>query len=175
MQRDTPLVSPSAAPNAVVAVDQDASTSGDPSKSETGSPTSPQTLRKPSMSAVILKAVADKGVHSRVSLAALKKALTTTGYNMTHNSWRFKRALQNLLKKGMLKQVTGRGASGSFRLGKKQAFKPKRKAKRRQRKVRRQKPGQRRRRSGPRQSSPGSRKSRNRLLKGARRVAKGRH
>lgn len=170
MQRDTPLVSPSAAPNAVMAVDQEASTSGDRSKSETGASISPQTLRKPSMSKVILRAVTDKGVHSRVSLAALKKAVATTGYNMANNSWRFKRALQNLLKKGMLKQVTGKGASGSFRLGKKQAFKPKRKAKRRQRRGRRQEPRQRQ--SGPRQSLVGSRKSHKRLLKGVRRVAK---
>ncbi|CAO2644908.1 Spermatid-specific linker histone H1-like protein [Lemmus lemmus] len=180
MQRDTSLVSPSADPNAAVAVNQDASTSGDPSKSETEPHTSPQNPRKPSMSKVILRAVSDKGVRSRVSLAALKKAVTTTGYNMTRNSWRFKRALQNLVQKGMLKQVAGKGASGSFRLGRKQAFKSKSKAKRRQRQRQRQrqrrewrqKRGQRR--SGPRQSRLGSRKSHNRLFKGVRRVAKGR-
>lgn len=124
------------------------------------------------MSKVILRAVSDKGVRSRVSLDALKKAVTTTGYNMNRNSWRFKRALQNLVQKGMLKKVTGKGTSGSFRLGKKQAFKSKSKAKRRQRRGRRQKPGQRK--SGPRQSLLGSRKSHNRLFKGVRRVAKGR-
>lgn len=172
MQRDTSLVSPSADPNAAVAADQNASTSGDPSKSETEPHTSPQTPRKPSMSKVILRAVSDKGVRSRVSLAALKKAVSTTGYNMTRNSWRFKRALQKLVQKGMLKKVTGKGTSGSFRLGKKKAFKSKSKAKRRQRRGRRQKPGQRR--SGPRQSLLGSRKSHNRLFKGVRRVAKGR-
>ncbi|XP_038184628.1 spermatid-specific linker histone H1-like protein [Arvicola amphibius] len=166
------LVSPSVNPNAAMVVDQDASTSGDRSKSETEPHTSPLTLRKPSMSKVILRAVSDKGVRSRVSLAALKKAVTTTGYNMTRNSWRFKRALQKLVQKGMLKKVTGKGTSGSFRLGKKQAFKSKSKAKRRQRRGRRQKPGQRR--SGPRQSLLGSRKSHNRLFKGVRRVAKGR-
>ncbi|KAH0501081.1 spermatid-specific linker histone H1-like protein [Microtus ochrogaster] len=170
MQRDTSLASPSAGPNAAVAVDQDASTSGDPSKSEAEPHSSPQTLRKPSMSRVILRAVSEKGVRSRVSLAALKKAVTTTGYNMNRNSWRFKRALQNLVQKGMLKKVTGKGTSGSFRLGKKQAFKSK--AKRRQPRGRRQKPGQRK--SGPRQSLLGSRKSHNRLFKGVRRVAKGR-
>lgn len=123
------------------------------------------------MSKVILRAVSDKGVRSRVSLAALKKAVTTTGYNMTRNSWRFKRALQKLVQKGMLKKVTGKGVSGSFRLGKKQAFKSKNKAKRCQRRGRRQKPGQRR--SGPCQSLLGSRKSHNQLFKGVRRVAKG--
>ncbi|XP_049989674.1 spermatid-specific linker histone H1-like protein [Alexandromys fortis] len=175
MQRDTSLASPSADPNAAVAVNQDASTSGDPSKSETEPYSSPQTPRKPSMSQVILRAVSDKGVRSRVSLAALKKAVTTTGYNMNRNSWRFKRALQNLVQKGMLKKVTGKGTSGSFRLGKKKAFKSKSKAKRRQgrgRRGQRQKPGQRK--SGPCQSLLGSRKSHNRLFKGVRRVAKGR-
>ncbi|XP_012973063.1 spermatid-specific linker histone H1-like protein [Mesocricetus auratus] len=175
MQRDTRLVSPSAAPSASVAVDQAASTSGGPSKGEIGPRTSSQTLRKPSISKVILRAVTDKGAHSRASLAALKKAVTTTGYNMTTNNWRFKRALQNLLKKGVLKQVTGKGASGSFRLGKKQAFKSKRKAKRRrrQRRVRRQEPGQRR--SGPCQPLLGPRKSHKRLLKGVHRMVKGHH
>uniref|UniRef100_A0A8C8URT6 Histone H1.9 n=1 Tax=Peromyscus maniculatus bairdii TaxID=230844 RepID=A0A8C8URT6_PERMB len=144
----------------------------DPSKSETGPYTCPQTVRKPSMSKVILRAVADKGLHRRVSLVALKKAVSTTGYNMAHNSWRFKRAVENLVKKGMLKQVTGKGASGSFRLGKKQAFKSKRKAKRRQRRQRRQKPRQRR--SGPRQSLLGSGKSHKGLFKGVRRGARGR-
>ncbi|XP_036053988.1 spermatid-specific linker histone H1-like protein [Onychomys torridus] len=172
MQRDTLLVSSSAAPNSAVAVDQDASTSDDPSKSETGPYTCPQTMRKPSMSKVILRAVADKGTHRRVSLAALKKAVSITGYDMAHNSWRFKRAVENLVKKGMLKQVTGKGASGSFRLGKKQAFKSKRKAKRRQRRQQRRKPRQRR--SGPSQSLLGSRKSHKGLYKGVHRGARGR-
>ncbi|XP_021497290.1 spermatid-specific linker histone H1-like protein [Meriones unguiculatus] len=170
----SPATTP-AAPNAGVAADQDASTSGDPSKSETKTgphTTTTQTLRKPTMSKVILRAVADKGLHSRVSLAALKKAVTTTGYNMAQNTWRFKRVLQNLVKKGMLKQVTGKGASGSFRLGNKQAFKSQRKAKRRQKRQPRQKPGQRQ--SGSRRSLLGSKKSQKRLFKGVRRVAKGR-
>lgn len=125
------------------------------------------------MSKVILRAVADKGVHSRVSLAALKKAVSITGYNMAQNTWRFKRVLQNLVQKGMLKQVTGKGASGSFRLGKKQAFKSKRRAKRRQRRQKKQQqPGQRG--SGSRRSLLSSKSSNNQLFKGVRRVAKGR-
>ncbi|XP_028610988.1 spermatid-specific linker histone H1-like protein [Grammomys surdaster] len=170
-----PLVSPSPASNAVVARDQDASTSQVPSQGEskTGPNVGTHILRKPTMSKVILRAVADKGVHSRVSLAALKKAVSITGYNMAQNTWRFKRVLQNLVKKGMLKQVTGKGASGSFRLGKKKAFKSKRRAKRRQRRQQRQKPAQHL--SGPGRSLLGSRKSNNQLFKGVRRVAKGRH
>lgn len=168
-----PLVSPSPASNAVVAGDQDASTSQVPSQSESRTgPVGTQTLRKPTMSKVILRAVADKGEHSRVSLAALKKAVSITGYNMAQNTWRFKLVLQNLVKKGMLKQVTGKGASGSFRLGKKQA-KSKRRAKRRQQKQQRQKPAQRL--SGPSRTLLGSRKSNNQLFKGVRRVAKGGH
>lgn len=148
-----PLVSPSPASNAVMAGDQDASTSQVPSQSEStiGPNVATITLRKPTMSKVILRTVADKGARSRVSLAALKKSVSITGYKRAQNTWRFKRVLQNPVKKGMLKQVTGKGASGSLRMGKNQAFKSKRRVKKRQRK---QTSGQRR--SGPRRSLLGS-------------------
>ncbi|XP_076792062.1 histone H1.9-like [Arvicanthis niloticus] len=171
------MVSPSLASNAVVARDQDASTSQARSQSESKNGPNVSTLRKPTISKVILRAVADKGVHSRVSLAALKKAVSVTGYNMAQNTWRFKRVLQNLVKKGMLKQVTGKGASGSFRLGKKQAFKSKGRAKRcqqrqqKQQREQRQKPAQCL--SGPRRSLLSSRRSNNQLFKGVHRVTKG--
>uniref|UniRef100_G3UEP7 H15 domain-containing protein n=1 Tax=Loxodonta africana TaxID=9785 RepID=G3UEP7_LOXAF len=105
------------------------SVSGIPNKSDTGSRAFPKPHRRPSMSRVILEAVADKGAHHRMSLAALKKAVTTTGYDMSRNAWRFKRVLKGLVDNGMLKQVTGKGVSGSFRIGKKQTSKSKLKLK----------------------------------------------
>jgi hypothetical protein len=107
------------------------------------------------MSKVILRTVADKGVHSRVSLAVIKKALTTTGYNMARNTRRFKRVLQKLVEKGLLKQVTGKRATGSFRLGKKQPSKSRLKAKRRR---------QQRRQRGQRQSGQCQSRQRRSLL-----------
>lgn len=153
--------------------------SGVPSKSETGYRACPKVRRKPSISKVILRVMADKGEHSRVSLNTLKNALIATGYNMTRNAWRLKKTLKGLVDKGMLKQVTGRGTLGSFRMGKKFASKFKPKAKRQQKKQQHQ-PGQRRsgqrrsgrRRSGQHRLSLSSKQGHKRLIKGARRVAK---
>nr|XP_020026972.1 spermatid-specific linker histone H1-like protein [Castor canadensis] len=140
MQKDTSPVPPSMplASNTAMGGSWEASASGVSNKSETGPRTCPKACPKPSMSKVILRTVADKGVHSRVSLAVIKKALTTTGYNMARNTRRFKRVLQKLVEKGLLKQVTGKRATGSFRLGKKQPSKSRLKAKRRQQQRRRQ-------------------------------------
>ncbi|KAM9210779.1 histone H1.9-like [Dugong dugon] len=134
MQKDTwPL--PSTVPlasNPALGGGRLPSMSGIPNKSETGHRAFPKPHRRPSMSRVILEAVADKGARHCVSLPTLKKAVTTMGYNMARNTWRFKRVLKGLADKGMLKQVTGKGLSGSFRIGKKQASKSKPKLKRRQ-------------------------------------------
>ncbi|XP_074245196.1 LOW QUALITY PROTEIN: putative histone H1.9 [Saimiri boliviensis] len=149
-----------------------------PSERATGQHRCPKSCQKPSMSKVILRAVADKGTCKCVSLATLKKALATTGYDMARNACHFKRVLKGLVDKGMLKQVTGKGASGSFRLGTKQASKPKLKVKRRRQ--RRRRSGQhlsRQSRSGQRylgrrRSLLGSKQGHKRLVKGVRRVAK---
>ncbi|XP_005394235.1 PREDICTED: spermatid-specific linker histone H1-like protein [Chinchilla lanigera] len=162
-----------------------ASTTGLTSKSETGHGTKEPS--KPSISKVILRTMADKGMGHLVSLNTLKNAVATTGYNMIRNTWRFKRALKKLVEQGMLRQVTGKGALGSFCLGKKSS-KPKLKTKRsrRRRRRRQRRAGQRRagqRRAGqrrqPRQhgsqqrrSLLGSKQGHKRLLKGVRRVAK---
>ncbi|KAG3269225.1 histone H1.9 [Ictidomys tridecemlineatus] len=171
MQKDTLLQSPSvpSASNAAMGGGRQASASGAPNKSENAHCTSPKAHRKLSMSKVIMRAMAEKGTRHRVSLAALKKAVTNNGYNMAHNIWRFKRVLKKLVDNGMLQRVTGRGTSGSFRLGKKRASKLK--AKRRQRR----RPGHRgsgQRRSGQRRSLLGSKQGHKRLFKGVRRVAK---
>lgn len=123
----------------------------------------------------------DKGVHNRVSLATLKKAVSGMGYNMTRNAWCFKRVLKGLVDKGVLKQVTGKGALGSFRMGmgKKFASKFKLRDQRQrqsgQRRPGKRRPGQRRPRKGrpgKRRLPVGSRRGHKRLRKEVRRVAK---
>ena len=88
---------------------------------------------------------------------------------MTRNAWRFKRVLQGLVDKGMLKQVTGKGATGSFLMGKNHASKFKLKAKRRRQRRQRQR-GQRR--PVQRQLLVGSKPGHKRPIKGVRRAAK---
>lgn len=175
MQKDTSLPPPSVplTSNAALGAGRQPSTSGLPSKSEPGRRASPKAPRKPSISKVILGVVANKGARNRVSLATLKKAVATRGYDMARNAWRFKRVLKSLVDKGMLKQVTGKGASGSFLMGKKQDSKFKLKAKsqqRRRRQQRRQQPAQRR--PGPRRLLLGSKQGSKRPVKGVRRAAR---
>uniref|UniRef100_A0A8C3YWQ2 H15 domain-containing protein n=1 Tax=Catagonus wagneri TaxID=51154 RepID=A0A8C3YWQ2_9CETA len=153
-------------------------TSGLPSKSETGRRAGPKVRQKPSISKVILGVVANKGARNRVSLATLKKAVATRGYNMTRNAWRFKQVLKGLVDKGMLKQVTGKGAAGSFLMGKKQASKFKLKVKSRRwqqrrqqrRRQQRQQPAQRR--PGQRRLLVGSKQGPKRPMRGVRRAAR---
>uniref|UniRef100_A0A8C5RL03 H15 domain-containing protein n=1 Tax=Laticauda laticaudata TaxID=8630 RepID=A0A8C5RL03_LATLA len=55
------------------------------------------------------------------SLAALKKSLAASGYDMEKNNSRLKLVLRSLVSKGMLVQIKGTGASGSFKVNKKRA------------------------------------------------------
>uniref|UniRef100_A0A2K5I7I0 H15 domain-containing protein n=1 Tax=Colobus angolensis palliatus TaxID=336983 RepID=A0A2K5I7I0_COLAP len=96
-----------------------------PSKTATGQRTCAKACQEPSISKVILRAVAHKGTCKYVSMATLKKAVSTTGYDMARNACHFKRVLKGL------------GASGSFTLGKKQASKCKVKVKRQRQQRRR--------------------------------------
>ncbi|XP_012784141.2 spermatid-specific linker histone H1-like protein [Ochotona princeps] len=176
MQKDTSPLPPSAplVSNISLSENQQASTSG-LTNNEPGSHSHPKVQRKPSMSKVILGFLANKGRRSRVSQVALKKALAATGYDMTRNTWRFKLALNKLMDKGLLKQVTGKGTTGSFRLSRKQASKFKLKAKRGQKQ---RKSGQRRagRRQARQNMSPlDSTEGRKRPFKGVRKVAKRSH
>ncbi|CAH2319070.1 trans-1,2-dihydrobenzene-1,2-diol dehydrogenase [Pelobates cultripes] len=75
----------------------------------------------PSVSELIVKAVSASKERSGVSLAALKKALAASGYDVEKNNSRLKLALKGLVTKSTLVQVKGSGASGSFKLNKKQA------------------------------------------------------
>ncbi|KAF5915958.1 spermatid-specific linker histone H1-like protein [Diceros bicornis minor] len=167
MQKDTsqPPLSAPLASNTPLSAGQQASVSGGPSKSEAGRGAC---QKKPSISKVILGVVADKGVYNRISLAALKKAVANGGYNMTRNAWRFKRVLKGLVDKGMVKQVTGKGASGSFCMGKKNASEFKLKVKRQWQ--RRPQLGQRR--PAQRRWLLGSKQGHKRRIKGVRRVAR---
>ncbi|XP_046714401.1 histone H1-like [Silurus meridionalis] len=73
----------------------------------------------PSVGELIVKAVSSSKERSGVSLAALKRALAAGGYDVENNS-RFKLAVKGLVLKGTLLQSKGTGASGSFKLNKKQ-------------------------------------------------------
>ncbi|XP_036383846.1 histone H1-like [Megalops cyprinoides] len=82
----------------------------------------------PTVSDLILKAVSASKARSGVSLVALKKALAAGGYDVVKNNSRIKLALRRLVTKGDLVQVKGTGASGSFKISKKQAVAKKKKA-----------------------------------------------
>ncbi|XP_073692582.1 histone H1.2-like [Garra rufa] len=75
----------------------------------------------PSVGELIVKAVSASKERSGVSLAALKKALAAGGYDVEKNNSRVKIAVKSLVTKGTLVQTKGTGASGSFKLNKKQA------------------------------------------------------
>ncbi|XP_077330621.1 uncharacterized protein LOC143973635 [Lithobates pipiens] len=74
----------------------------------------------PSVSNLIVTAVAASKERSGVSLAALKKLLAAGGYDVDKNNSRLKIAIRALVTKGSLVQVKGHGASGSFKINKKQ-------------------------------------------------------
>ncbi|KAM4608199.1 uncharacterized protein O3C94_022862 [Discoglossus pictus] len=74
----------------------------------------------PSVSELIVKAVSASKERSGLSLAALKKALAAGGYDVQKNNSRIKLAIKALVTKETLIQVKGSGASGSFKLNKKQ-------------------------------------------------------
>ncbi len=75
----------------------------------------------PGVGELIVKAVSASKERSGVSLAALKKALAAGGYDVEKNNSRVKLAIKSLVTKGTLLQVKGTGASGSFKISKKQA------------------------------------------------------
>uniref|UniRef100_A0A8C5T1R1 H15 domain-containing protein n=1 Tax=Laticauda laticaudata TaxID=8630 RepID=A0A8C5T1R1_LATLA len=63
----------------------------------------------------------DVSSYNIFSLAALKKSLAASGYDVEKNNSRLKLVLRSLVTKGMLLQIKGTGASGSFKLNKKWA------------------------------------------------------
>uniref|UniRef100_A0A3B1JHH5 Histone H1 n=1 Tax=Astyanax mexicanus TaxID=7994 RepID=A0A3B1JHH5_ASTMX len=89
----------------------------------------PKKKAGPSVGELIVKAVSASKERSGVSLAALKKALAAGGYDVEKNNSRVKIAVKSLVTKGTLVQTKGTGASGSFKLNKKQAEAKKKPAK----------------------------------------------
>ncbi|KAK2867570.1 hypothetical protein Q8A67_025687 [Cirrhinus molitorella] len=83
----------------------------------------------PSVRDLIVKTVTASKERSGVSLAALKKALSAGGYDVEKNNSRVKLAVKSLVTNGTLVQTKGTGASGSFKLNKKQAETKKKPAK----------------------------------------------
>ncbi|XP_026549077.1 histone H1.10-like, partial [Notechis scutatus] len=75
----------------------------------------------PSVTELLMQAVAASKVRGGISLAALKKSLAASGYDVEKNNSRIMLGLKSLVTKGMLLQMKGTGASGSFKLNKKQA------------------------------------------------------
>ncbi|KAM3820920.1 histone H1-like [Vipera latastei] len=75
----------------------------------------------PSVTELLMQAVAASKERGGISLAALKKSLAASGYDVEKNNSRIKLGLKNLVTKGTLLQTKGTGASGSFKLNKKQA------------------------------------------------------
>ncbi|KAK9398292.1 histone H1.4-like [Crotalus adamanteus] len=75
----------------------------------------------PSVTELLMQAVAASKERGGISLAALKKSLAASGYDVEKNNSRIKLGLKSLVTKGTLLQTKGTGASGSFKLNKKQA------------------------------------------------------
>uniref|UniRef100_A0A8C4TLP6 Histone H1 n=1 Tax=Erpetoichthys calabaricus TaxID=27687 RepID=A0A8C4TLP6_ERPCA len=75
----------------------------------------------PSVSDLIVKAVSASKERHGLSLAGLKKALAAGGYDVEKNNARVKLSVKSLVSKGSLVQTKGTGASGSFKINKKQA------------------------------------------------------
>ncbi|KAM4691998.1 histone H1-like [Rhinophrynus dorsalis] len=91
-----------------------------PKKAAGGASKSRPAKSGPSISELIVKAVSASKERSGVSLAALKKTLAAGGYDVEKNNSRLKLALKALVTKETLIQLKGSGASGSFKLNKKQ-------------------------------------------------------
>ncbi|KAG9355353.1 hypothetical protein JZ751_000191 [Albula glossodonta] len=73
----------------------------------------------PTVRDLIVKAVAASKQRGGVSLAALKKSLKASGYDVEKNKARIKVAVKGLVAKGTLVHTKGTGASGSFKMSKK--------------------------------------------------------
>ncbi|XP_059826945.1 histone H1-like [Hypanus sabinus] len=80
----------------------------------------PQVPKNESVSKMIIHAVADTKERRGLSLAGVKKVLSGSGYDVTKNNSRIIQAVRTMVNKGSLVNVTGKGASGSFKLSKEQ-------------------------------------------------------
>uniref|UniRef100_A0A8B9J886 Si:ch211-103n10.5 n=1 Tax=Astyanax mexicanus TaxID=7994 RepID=A0A8B9J886_ASTMX len=73
----------------------------------------------PTVSDLVLKVVSESKERKGISLATLKKGLSSSGYDVIKNSFRVRLAVRRLLTSGRLTQTKGTGASGSFKIGEK--------------------------------------------------------
>ncbi|KAK7925025.1 hypothetical protein WMY93_007335 [Mugilogobius chulae] len=78
----------------------------------------------PSLQKLITAAIAESKERKGVSVAAVKKALAAKGVDVAKANKRINTALKKLVTSGAVSQTKGTGASGSFKLAKKEA-KPK--------------------------------------------------
>uniref|UniRef100_A0A3P8SEE5 H15 domain-containing protein n=1 Tax=Amphiprion percula TaxID=161767 RepID=A0A3P8SEE5_AMPPE len=60
-------------------------------------------------------------INDNASAATLKKALAAGGHNVDKNKAHIKTGIKMMVTKGALVQISGSGASGSFKINKKQA------------------------------------------------------
>ncbi|XP_067834746.1 histone H1-like [Heptranchias perlo] len=74
----------------------------------------------PKLSEQILKIVADCKDRKGISLAAIKKVLATKGLDVEKLRSQIKLSIKRNVEKGSLVQIKGTGASGSFRVAKKE-------------------------------------------------------
>uniref|UniRef100_A0AAQ5ZDU4 H15 domain-containing protein n=1 Tax=Amphiprion ocellaris TaxID=80972 RepID=A0AAQ5ZDU4_AMPOC len=74
----------------------------------------------PSLPKLIVDAVAESKERKGISLAAIKKVLASNGLDVVKANKRINTAVTKLVTKGVLTQTKGTGASGSFKLAKKE-------------------------------------------------------
>ncbi|XP_014905937.1 transcriptional regulatory protein AlgP-like [Poecilia latipinna] len=96
----------------------------------------------PSLPKLIVDAVAESKERKGMSLAALKKVLAGKGVDVSKANKRINTAVTKLVTKGTLSQTKGTGASGSFKLAKKEpkAAKPAKKVVKKKAPVKAKKP-----------------------------------
>uniref|UniRef100_A0A3P8SLV9 H15 domain-containing protein n=1 Tax=Amphiprion percula TaxID=161767 RepID=A0A3P8SLV9_AMPPE len=75
----------------------------------------------PSLPKLIVAAVAESKERKGISLAAIKKVLATKKVDVAKSNKRINTAVTKMVTNGVLTQTKGTGASGSFKLAKKDA------------------------------------------------------
>lgn len=94
----------------------------DPPAAKPKKKSAPKTARSrssPTVQDQIVKIVAASQERKGMSTALLKKQLVGGGYDADKNKARIRLALKSLVQKGTLIQISGTGASGSFKIAKK--------------------------------------------------------
>ncbi|XP_078280288.1 uncharacterized protein LOC144607373 [Rhinoraja longicauda] len=82
----------------------------------------------PTVTERVLSVAASNKQRRGISLAALKKALSAMGYDVSRNNNRVNRTVRQLVQRGSLVRTSGTGASGSFRFNRTAAPKREKKA-----------------------------------------------